>query len=225
VNRAEKMFGDGSFGEREEQSFIDWIRGALGSGIELANGLGFVAEELDAEGAVGFGRVDVENAAAKGVLAGHFNYISRCVADSVEVGEEGIEVEGLAAADDAGKAGVVIAGAQTDGSGGDRRDDDGCGTGGNLPQGGGAFFLELGVRRKILERENVASGKSDDGFGIAGGSEFAESTEDREEVFDGAVVVDDEDERASGGALERARAAGLLRWARGLRHECAPCPP
>ena len=53
--------------------------------------------------------------------------------------------------------------------GGDRRDYDGCGSGGDFPEGGGAFFLKFGVRREILERENVAGGEGDDGIGIAGG--------------------------------------------------------
>ena len=49
VNCAEKMFADGSFGEREEHGFVDGIGRALGGGIELANGFGFIAEEFDAQ--------------------------------------------------------------------------------------------------------------------------------------------------------------------------------
>ena len=56
-----------------------------------------------------------------------------------------------------------------------------------------------GCGREILEGKHVAGGERDDGLGIAGGGEFAEAAEDGNELFDGAIVVDDEDERASGG--------------------------
>ena len=203
------MFADRSFGERKQQSFVHGSGGTLRGGIELANRVDFVAEELDAHRAVGFGGVDVEDAAAHGVLAGHLDDVGGGVADGVEVREQGFEVERFAAADGAGEIGVVVAGAQADGGGRDWRDHDGCSTGGNLPQSGGAFFLEFGMRREILEGEHVAGGEGDDGFGIAGGGEFAEAAEDGNEVFDGAVVVDDEDERTLGGALKQHEQQGF----------------
>ncbi len=83
--------------------------------------------------AVGFGRVDVEDAAAHSVLPRHLDHLGGGVTDGVEVGEEGIEIERFTAADGAGKIGVVIGGAQTDGRGSDGRDDDGCRTCSNLP--------------------------------------------------------------------------------------------
>ena len=64
------MLADRGFGEREQQSFIDRSGGALRCGIELADGIGFVAEELDAQRAVGFGGVDVEDAAAEAYWPG-----------------------------------------------------------------------------------------------------------------------------------------------------------
>jgi hypothetical protein len=42
---------------------------ALRFGIEFADGLNLIAEKLDAHGAVGFGRIDIENAAAARELA------------------------------------------------------------------------------------------------------------------------------------------------------------
>ena len=72
-----------------------------------------------------------------------------------------------------------------------------------FPESGGAFFLEFGMRGKILKGKNVVSGESDDGIGVAGGGEFAESAEDREEFFGGAIVVDYEDDGTLGGALEQ----------------------
>ena len=146
----------------KQQRFVDGIRGALRGGIEVADGLDFVAEELDAHRALGFGRIDIENAAAQGVLAGHFDDVGGRVADGVEVAEQIVDVEGLAAAQNAGQIGVVLGGALKDGGGRDRRDHDRGFAGGNLPQRGGALFLNLGMRREILERQHVAGGQGDD---------------------------------------------------------------
>ena len=194
-------------------------------GIELADGIGFVAEEFDAHGALGFGRVDVEDAAAQGVLAGHFDDVGGGVADGVQVGEQSVEVERFAAANGAGEVGVIVARAQTDGCGGDGRDDDGSGAGGDFPESGGAFFLEFGMRREILERKHVAGGERDDGVGIAGGSEFAEAAENGDEIFDGAIVVDYEDQRAGGGALKQHEQQGFCCGSEAGDTNAAPCPP
>ena len=83
VDRAEQLNCDRSFRKREKQGFIHWVRRALAGGIELAHGFDLVSEELDAHGAIGFGRIDIENTAASGVLAGHFDDIGRGVADGV----------------------------------------------------------------------------------------------------------------------------------------------
>src|SRR5208282_6262780 len=101
VNCAEKMFADRRFSEWEQQSLVYGTGRTLRSGIELANRIGFVAEEFDAEWPVGLRRVDIEDAAAHRILAGHFNDVGRGVADCVEMREQRLEVEGLAAADGA----------------------------------------------------------------------------------------------------------------------------
>ena len=133
VNRAEQMFADRSFGERKQQGFVHRSGGALRGGIELADGVGFVAKELDAQRAVGLGRVHVEDAAAHGVLAGHFDHVGGGVADGVEVREQRFEIERFAAADGAGEIGVVVAGTQADGGGRNRRDHNGHCAGRDLP--------------------------------------------------------------------------------------------
>ncbi len=175
VNGAEQMLADRSFGEREEERFVHGIGGTLRGGIEAANGFDFVAEEFDADGALGLGRVDVKNASAQGVFAGHFDDIGGGVSDGVEVGEQVVDVERFAAAERAGEIGVVVGGALEDSSGGDRRDHDRGLAGGDLPEGCGAFFLQFRVRGEVLEREHVAGRQRDDGVGVAGGGEFAES--------------------------------------------------
>ncbi len=73
----EELFGDGGFGEREEQGVVERGAGALGLGVELADGFDLVAEEVDADGAVRLGGVDVDDAAAEGDLAGHLDDVDR----------------------------------------------------------------------------------------------------------------------------------------------------
>ena len=163
VNCAQQLIADRSFGERQQQRFVHGIRRTLRGGIEAADGFHFVAEEFDAHRALGFGRVDIEDAAAQRVLAGHFDDVGGGVADGVQVSEKIVDVERFAAAQNAGEVGVVLGGALQDGGGGDRSDHDRRLAGGDLPQGGGALFLKFGMRRKILERQHVASGKGDDG--------------------------------------------------------------
>jgi hypothetical protein len=65
------------------------------------------------------------------------------------------------------------------------------------------------MRGEILVRENVTSRKGNDRIRIAGGGELAEAAKDRNVIFDGAIVVDDEDERAGGGALEKHEQQGF----------------
>jgi hypothetical protein len=65
------------------------------------------------------------------------------------------------------------------------------------------------VRRKILEGEHIARGQRDNRVRIAGGGEFTEAAKDGKEVFDGAVVVDDKDQRTRGGALEKNEQQGF----------------
>ena len=60
-----------------------------------------------------------------------------------------------------------------------------------------------------MVRENIASGKGDDGVGIAGGGKFAEAAKDGKKLFDGMVVFDDEDEGALGGTLEKHEQKGF----------------
>ncbi len=65
------------------------------------------------------------------------------------------------------------------------------------------------MRGEILEGEHIARRKRDDGVGIAGGGEFAEAAKDGDEIFDGAVIVDDEDQGTRGGALKQHEQQGF----------------
>ena len=166
VNRTEQIFADRSLGERKQQSFIHRTRRALRRGIELANRLDFVAEELDAHRAISFGRIHIENAAAQGVLPRHFHDIGGRVAHRVEVLEQRFRIERLAPPDRARQIGVVLGGGKANGRGRNGRNHERHGAGGDLPQGGRPFFLDLRMRGEILEGQHVARGQRDDGFGL-----------------------------------------------------------
>ena len=201
VDGGEQVLGDGGFGERQEPGFVEAGLGALGFGVEVADGFDFVAEELDAEGAVGFGRVDVEDAAAAGELAGHFDQVHLRVADAGEVGGEDFDVDLFAALEADGERGVVVAVEEAEGGGFDGGDEDGDGAGGEFPEGGGALLLHVGVRGKVFKREYVVGGKADDAVGIDGAGEFAAGFERGFEGLGGLVVGDDHDDRAAGGGV------------------------
>src|SRR6185369_15413084 len=61
VNDSKQLFANGRVGEREQHAFIDSAGRALSAGIELADGIDFIAKEFDAERAVGVGGIDVED--------------------------------------------------------------------------------------------------------------------------------------------------------------------
>ena len=67
------------------------------------------------------------------------------------------------------------------------------------------------MRGEILERKHVAGGEGNDTFGIAGAGEFAEAAEYGHEIFDGAVVVHNDDERAVGVAAQKHEQQGFCR--------------
>jgi hypothetical protein len=67
------------------------------------------------------------------------------------------------------------------------------------------------MRRKILERKHVARRQGDYGLGIAGTGELAESAHDWDEILDGAVVVDHDNERAVGVSPQKHEQQGFRR--------------
>ena len=109
VDRGQQVLGDRSLGQRQQFGFVEAALRALRFGIELADGVDLVAKELDAHGAVGLGRVDIENAAAPRELAGHLHQVHLRVAHAGQVRGEGFKVELFAAPQRDGEAGVVLA--------------------------------------------------------------------------------------------------------------------
>ena len=175
VDGGEEFFGDGSFGEGEEQGVVERRAAALGFGVELADGFDLVAEEVDADGAVHLGGVDVEDAAAEGDLAGHFDDVDSGVADGEEVLDEHVGHVLFAELEMEGEGAVVVAGEELHAGGFDGSDDEAGLVGGDLPESGGAGLLNFGVGREIFEGEDVVGGEAEDGFGREGAGELAGS--------------------------------------------------
>ena len=78
----------------------------------------------------------------------------------------------------------------------------------DLPEGGGAGLLDLGVGRKIFEGEDVVGGEAEDGFGGDGSGELAGAEDGGVEGLGGFVVGDDDDAGGVGGADEEGKIEG-----------------
>ncbi len=207
MDGGERGLIDRGFRKREEDRFFDLrarLRSALGLRVEAADGFDLVAEKIDAIGAVGFGGIDVEDATAAGVLAGHFDHIGGGVADDIEALDESVGVGDLAAAEYAGEIAVEVERAQAHGGGLGGRDDDqgvaGMSGAGELPQGDGALFLNLRMGRHVLEGKDVVRGEFKDGVGGQSAGHFGEGLEQGQDGVGGFVVGDDEQRGSFEGA-------------------------
>ena len=81
VDRGEDLFRNWGFRKRQEQGVVKGGGGALAVGIEAADRLDLIPEEVDADGPIHLWRVDVEDAAAEGDLPGHLDDVDFGVAD------------------------------------------------------------------------------------------------------------------------------------------------
>ncbi len=77
----------GPFGKGKQRGTHDGSDGALGSGIEFADGFDGVAQEFDAHGAGRLWRENVDNTATNGELAGHLDHFGARVADRADVSD------------------------------------------------------------------------------------------------------------------------------------------
>ncbi len=145
----------------------------MGFGIEFADGFDLVAEEVDADGAVGFGRVDVENAAATGELAGHFDEVNQGVADTGKVLGEHADIDFFAALESQRQAGVVAARKEAQGDCLDGGDEDGSRAGDKFPEDCGALLLNIGVGREVFEGQHVVRGQAQNALGVDCSSQVA----------------------------------------------------
>ncbi len=192
------------------RALVELGAGALGLGVEFADGLDLVAEEVDADGAVLLGGVDVDDAAADGDLAGHLDDIDAGVADGEEMLDEHVGDVLFADVEVEGEAAVEVAGEELH-AGGFDGDDDEARAGvmsGDFPEGGGAGLLDFGVGGEVFEGEDVVSGEAEDGFGGECSGELAGGEDGGVEGFGGLVVGDDDDGRSGGGADEVGKVEG-----------------
>ena len=139
-------------GERQEHGAFDWIRGALRIWIECADGFDGVAEKLDANGLRRFGRKDIDDAAADGVLSRHFAGDLLFVTGAIEKADQIFVCDGIVARDYASQIAIEMAVAHAPQSCLDRCDYQiglaGCET----PEGDSARFGNFRVRRAIFVR-------------------------------------------------------------------------
>jgi hypothetical protein len=75
--------------------------------------------------------------------------------------------------------------------------------GSNLPQRGGAGFLNFRVRRLVLERQHVVGGEANDRLGGDCAGQLAQRTGHREQFVHRAVITDHDHKRVRGGALQQ----------------------
>jgi hypothetical protein len=97
-----------------------------------------------------------------------------------------------------GEGAVEVAGEETHAGGFDGGDDEAGLISSYFPEGGGAGLLDLGVRRKVFEREYVVGWEAEDGFGGEGSGQIAGSEDGGVECLGGLVVGDDDDARGVG---------------------------
>ena len=201
VHGGEEALGNRGFSEGEQTGFVEGRGGALRFGVEFTDRFDFVAEELEADGAIGFGRVDVEDASAARELAGHLDDVVAGVADAGEVGEKGFDVDFFAAAENLRQAGVKGRGEELHRGGFDGRDHDGSFAGGDFPKGFGALLLYVGVGREIFEGQDIVGGQTQHAVGGNGSGEVASGAQGEVHGVGSFVVGDDDD----GGNLRGAR--------------------
>jgi hypothetical protein len=211
MDGGQQMLGDWGFSERKKLRFVEAELGALRLGIELADGFNFVAEELDADGAVGFGRVDIEDAAAAGELAGHFDEIHLRVADAGQVAGEHLDVYFFAAPQGHGQAGVVVAVKELEGRRFNRGDEDGNRAGDQFEERGRALLLHVGMGREVFKGKNVVGGQADHLRGVHGAGEVAAGFEQGFERLGSFVVGHDHDCKLLGGPRHQGKVNGPRR--------------
>src|SRR5215467_7949467 len=114
-----------------------------------------------------------------------------------------ISIKCLASSHDASQVGVIIRGSQAQGSRRDGRNDNRNCPGCDLPQGNGALFLELRMRRQVLKGKNVACGKRDNARWINGPSQFAESLQQGDELVSGTIIRNHQDQRPINVSLQQ----------------------
>ena len=163
--------------------------------LEFADRFDLVPEELHAHRAVGFRGVDIEDAAAAGELARHFDNVHGAVAHTRQMGGELVHVDLFFAAQDPPQLRIVVRGEDAHAGRFYRNDDDRSGAGRDLPQHGGALLLHVRVRRHIFKGQNIVRRQTKHALGFDGPGEFAGGAQGELERVGGLVVGDDHHHR------------------------------
>ncbi len=193
---------------------------ALGFGVELADGLDLIAEEVDADGPVGLGRVDVQDAAADGELAGHLDDVDAGVADREQMFDQHVDQVLFADFEREGERGVEVRLEEFEAGGLNGRDDQPRGSGGDLPERGGSRLLDLRVRREVFKGQDVVSWQAENGLGVERAGQFTGSEHGRVQGL-GRFIVGHQNQRGRGGGLHK---VGEIERAAGER-ESGDAPP
>ena len=141
--------------QRQQRAVFDLQHRALRFHVEAADGFHLVAEQVDAHRLGGFRREHVQNAAAHRVFAHHLHRLAALVADAFQVRDHVIERQFVAHPQLQGELPVEIAGFDAQQRRGHRQDGDGHALGGQPPQADGALLADFGVRREVLQRQNI----------------------------------------------------------------------
>ena len=105
------------------------------------------------------GRKHVQNPAADGVFPDHLDRLAPLVADALQVRDHFLERQLVAHPQLERELPVIISGLDPHQGRSHRHDGDGHPLGGQPPQSRGALLADVGVRRKVLKRQNIQSGQ------------------------------------------------------------------
>ena len=113
------------------------------------------------------------------------------------------DVEFFAAAYGNGEARIIIAMKQAQRGGFHGRNQNRHSTGGEFVESGRTLLLHVGVRRKILKREHVVRGQTNDPIWIDGSGQVAAGAERKLQSLSRFVVGNNHDDRLLGGTSEQ----------------------
>ena len=195
VHRGQQILRDRGLGQRQQPGLVDGGGRALRVRLELAHRFDLVPEELHADRPVGFRGVDIEDAAAAGKLARHFDNVHGAVAHTRQVGGELIHVDLFFAAQDPPELRIVVRREDAHAGRLYRNDDDRSRAGRDLPQHGSALLLHVRVRRHIFKGQNIVCRKAKHALGFDRPGEFTGSAQGELERVGGLVVGDDHHHR------------------------------
>ena len=188
VNRRKHLGRDRGFSQWQQQGLFALLMRALRMRIEAADGLHFIAEELNAHRPLRFRREHVEDAAAQGIFSRHLHHISGRVADSSEVRGQHFHIEALLAAHRDRQPGVVLGVPQPHGRGSNGNNHHRSRAGRHLPQRAGADLLNVRMRREVLKGQHVIRRQLHHACRIGHAGQLAKGSQHRQHLIRRAIV-------------------------------------